>query len=71
MAKVKILQSCAGLDFSYYPGEVVEIDDAKAGSFVKHGLAELTENPKPVEKPVEDLKPESKPVSKPKKSKKK
>ncbi|WP_420150193.1 hypothetical protein [Spirosoma sp.] len=40
MVKIKILVSCGGTDFSYIPGEVVEVSTERAADLVKHNLAE-------------------------------
>lgn len=42
--KIKILKSLAGLDFSFYAGQIVEIDDKNASQLIKAGLAEEVEN---------------------------
>lgn len=38
--KVKILESIAGMYFSYSPGEMVEVDEIFAKDWIAHGLAE-------------------------------
>ena len=38
--KVKILVSIAGSNFSHYPGEEPEIEDAEAKRWIKAGIAE-------------------------------
>lgn len=38
--KVKILEGLAGANFSYSPGQVVDISDDMAKSFIKGGVAE-------------------------------
>lgn len=43
MVKIEILIACSGLDFSYYHGEVVEVDPERAVDLVKHGLARYPE----------------------------
>ena len=44
--RVKILTSCAGLSFSYYEGEVVEVSAKLGKDLVKAGFAEKTTLPK-------------------------
>ena len=44
--RVKILTSCAGLSFSYYEGEVVEVSSALGKDLIKAKLAEKTTLPK-------------------------
>lgn len=38
--KIKILKSLAGLDFSFYAGQITEVDDKIAIEFIEVGLAE-------------------------------
>ena len=40
MRRVKILISCAGVDYSVNAGEITELPEAIANDLVKHGLAE-------------------------------
>lgn len=55
MAKVKILQSCAGLKFSYGPGDVVEQNEWTDG-LINGGLAEWVDKvPEFTEPPKEDV----------------
>ncbi len=63
MAKVKILEPCAGLDFAYSIGEEVEENEHTQG-LINAGLAECVETPTetpvvPVE-PVEPVTPSKK-----------
>ena len=44
--RVKILTSCAGLSFSYYEGEVVEVSAKLGKDLIKAGFAEKTTLPK-------------------------
>ena len=44
--RVKILTSCAGLSFSYYEGEAVEVSAKLGKDLVKAGFAEKTTLPK-------------------------
>ena len=44
--RVKILTSCAGLSFSYYEGEVVEVSAKLGKDLIKAKLAEKTTLPK-------------------------
>ncbi|MFZ3558161.1 hypothetical protein [Streptomyces sp. BH055] len=46
MARIRILQSIAGLDFSWAPGDVVEIDDAAAEAWGDGERAELVDGGK-------------------------
>jgi hypothetical protein len=46
MARIRILQSIAGLDFSWVPGEVVEVDDAAAEGWADGERAELVDDGK-------------------------
>ena len=67
MAKVKILESCAGLDFSYSINEEVEENEHTQG-LINGGLAEWVEKPAPVAAEDETSKVETK-KSAPKKDK--
>jgi hypothetical protein len=40
--RVKIKRSIAGIEFSYYPGQVVDIDDDLARKWQESGIAEST-----------------------------
>ena len=44
--RVKILTSCAGRDFSYYEGEVVDVSAKLGKDLIKAGYAEKTTAPK-------------------------
>lgn len=44
MLQVKILISCAGVDYSVNAGEITELPDEIANDLVKHKLAESYEN---------------------------
>ena len=44
MLQVKILISCAGVDYSVNAGEITELPDEIAGDLVKHGLAEYEDS---------------------------
>ena len=46
--RVKILTSCAGLSFSYYEGEVVEVSAKLGKDLIKAKLAEKTTLPRSV-----------------------
>lgn len=43
MPRIRILQSVAGLDFSWAPGEVIEVDDKTAKAWADGERAELLE----------------------------
>ncbi|WP_406056233.1 hypothetical protein OG462_09095 [Streptomyces sp. NBC_01077] len=43
MVRIRILQSVAGLDFSWAPGDEVEVDDEAAGLWVDGVRAEVVE----------------------------
>ena len=47
MPKVKLLTSMAGIDFSHNEGDVIDCNEAEAVRYVKAGIAELAEAPKP------------------------
>ena len=47
MAKVKLLTSMAGIDFSHNQGDVIDCNEAEALRFVEAGIAE------PINAPVE------------------
>ena len=44
--RVKILTSCAGREFSYYEGEVVDVSAKLGKDLIKAGYAEKTTAPK-------------------------
>lgn len=47
MAKVRLLQSMAGINFSHNVGDIVEINDPDALiRYVERGIAEVVEEPK-------------------------
>lgn len=46
MTRIRILQSIAGLDFSWVAGEVVEVDDAAAKAWADGERAELVDDGK-------------------------
>jgi len=47
MAKVRLLQSMAGINFSHNVGDIVEINDPDALiRYVERGIAEVIEEPK-------------------------
>jgi hypothetical protein len=48
--KIKILNSCSGLDFSFTKGETIEAPEELAEELVKAGHAEAVEAPKPEKK---------------------
>jgi hypothetical protein len=52
---LKMLNSFAGPNFSYVNGDVAEIPDATAKSWIKHGLAEPADPQ--VKAPSEELEP--------------
>ncbi|WP_425832573.1 hypothetical protein [Streptomyces fractus] len=43
MPRIRILQSIAGLDFSWVAGDVVEVDDAAAEAWADGSRAELVD----------------------------
>lgn len=43
MARIRILQSVAGLDFSWAPGEEVDLDDKASSAWADGVRAELVE----------------------------
>lgn len=43
MARIRVLQSVAGLDFSWAPGDVVELDDESAAMWADGVRAEAVE----------------------------
>lgn len=44
MRRVKILISCAGVDYSVNAGEIIEMPDKIANDLIDHKLAEAYEN---------------------------
>ena len=55
MTKVKILTSVASDSFSYFMGEVADIDPKLAKHFVKIGIAEEIEEPKTIAKKLKKV----------------
>lgn len=45
MPRIRILQSVAGLDFSWMPGELVDVDAPTAAMWADGVRAELAEDP--------------------------
>lgn len=45
MRKVKVLVSIASSDWSYTPGQVVELPDTQAETWIGSGLAEAVDTP--------------------------
>ena len=53
MAKVRLLTSMAGIDFSHNVGDVIDCNDAEAKRFIDAGIAEaLTSDAPKVERAV-------------------
>lgn len=53
MAKVKLLTSMAGIDFSHNAGDVIDCNDAEAKRFIDAGIAEaLTSDAPKIERAV-------------------
>ncbi|MFJ2568175.1 hypothetical protein ACIO02_35520 [Streptomyces sp. NPDC087568] len=48
MPRIRILQSVAGLDFSWVPGDVIELDDEAAAAWADGERAELAPDDAPV-----------------------
>jgi hypothetical protein len=46
MPRIRILQSVSGLDFSWSPGEEIDVDDAAAAAWADGERAELVEDAK-------------------------
>ena len=46
MAKVKLLTSMAGINFSHNVGDIIEMSDEQAVRFVDAGIAEAVDAPK-------------------------
>lgn len=44
MPHIRVLQSVAGLDFSWSPGEIVDVDKATAAAWADGERAELVED---------------------------
>lgn len=47
MPRIRVLQSVGGLDFSWTPGQIVDVDAATAKAWADGVRAELVEEPKP------------------------
>lgn len=47
MPRIRILQPVAGLDFSWAPGDEVDVDEAAAAAWADGERAELVDNGKP------------------------
>jgi hypothetical protein len=47
MARVRILQGIAGVDFSWAPGDIVELDDDQAAKWADGYRSELVDPPAP------------------------
>ncbi|QHV99220.1 hypothetical protein [Spirosoma endbachense] len=47
MVTIEILASCSGINFSYFPGEVVDVEPEQAADLIKHQLALPVEPKKP------------------------
>ena len=45
--KIQITKSCAGLDFSYYEGEIADCDDTAAKDLISAGYAKEIKPAKP------------------------
>jgi len=56
MAKVKLLTSMAGIDFSHNQGDVIDCSDAEAQRYVAAGIAEAISAP--IERAVKPSKTE-------------
>ncbi|MFJ6566430.1 hypothetical protein ACIQNU_03360 [Streptomyces sp. NPDC091292] len=52
MPRIRILQSVAGLDFSWVPGDIVEVNDAAAEAWADGDRAELAPDDAPVTVPA-------------------
>lgn len=50
MPRIRILQAVAGLDFSWAPGDVVELGDEEAAAWADGERAELVDSPDGAEK---------------------
>lgn len=46
MARIRILQAVAGVDFSWAPGDEVDVDDEQAAAWADGERAELVETEK-------------------------
>ncbi|WP_327655702.1 hypothetical protein [Streptomyces sp. NBC_00483] len=44
MVRIRVLQSVSGLDFSWAPGDVVEVDDEAAAAWADGERAELVDD---------------------------
>lgn len=47
MAKVKLLTSMAGINFSHNAGDIIDCNDAEAKRFIEAGIAEALDAPAP------------------------
>ena len=45
MAKIKLLTSLAGIDFSHNAGDVIDCNEAEARRYVEAGIAEAVDAP--------------------------
>ena len=45
--KIRVLKSCAGLDFAYYAGETADCDDTVAKDLIEAGYAKEIKSAKP------------------------
>jgi hypothetical protein len=50
MAKIKLLTSLAGIDFSHNAGDIIDCNDAEAKRYIDAGFAEPIETASKVEK---------------------
>ena len=63
--RVKNLPSWAGDDFSYAPGQIIDLDDVTAQARINAGLAEAVEEA-PADPPTPETEPEAPAAPKPK-----
>lgn len=49
MARIRVLQAVGGLDFSWAPGDVVEVDEAAAAVWADGVRADLVDGPQVAE----------------------
>lgn len=54
MAKVRLLTSMAGADFSYDQGSIIDVTDVEAVRYVEAGIAENVESA-PIERAVKKV----------------
>lgn len=47
MAKIKLLTSLAGINFSHNAGDVIDCNEAEARRYVEAGIAEAVDAPAP------------------------